>query len=822
MSSRYCSPSLPRIASIRNLKPEADSFLSWSCQRPSPEQPASAYNSHPFLFPPTPCCLCCSSKAALTMSLLGGSSKAQKDKPRSRYFAYLDGHGAVPCSAYVGSCVNCKSQYFYSYYIDSAERARLYDVTSSRPFLLLSHKMASSACAFDMLLLKRYRLLLTFGQLTMSAFMETHNAMFEGDDLDKGQISDYTSAVMLISFLESMVPISSFDATPLVGRNHRRKEEDGFEPLLLQLIPYIRAVFSRYWSLHFTRTDNPALASVKLYSSHQHPRSYEAMRSMTPREWALHLLPQVNFTARPDVFDTGCEHPSCSIIATVDGHAKVVRDTCSTKFCQVVESPELGNVRLQCPNRPMFKNRRQMPVCASCSISKRANVSEFEDSVSPIPQGDSSCTDEIAQEDEPHEANTQDAKSKVATSSELKVDDSSTVVDADIDILSSKALRYHGIMNGKYFRYPVENVDSSRWPIMKVASVKVELLELLGFMKPVPVICVNYFDPKRRRPRSNFEYTRLEEVERWFSDTPKSIQENGLFVPIATSLQQTECGSLEEKPSSSTASAKPKALLPEDANVRRDLRVAARAISRAQSISEFLGAGAAKSKKSRKATAAGELAQDKEVDVQESRGLDFDSDALVKVISTADKRGIDFDEDGEQILEEEENILDLKDLDPEEEVPQLKLMSSFTFDRIISATANPTGSGTRFMVRYCMKHGSQDVMHTADELPTAAIDEWNKSLQASRTGRGVFKFTQADQDDRTYMCPNNLKEKTRPIRQFCETAGIAMMITNCGITVDIYELHGAESTTQVYMNLLDFSETADEAFERFQALMYDN
>merc|ERR1711907_641434 len=82
--------------------------------------------------------------------------------------------------------------------------------------------------------------------------------------------------------------------------NHRRKEEDGFEPLLLQLIPYIRAVFSRYWSLHFTRTDNPALASVKLYSSHQHPRSYEAMRSMTPREWALHLLPQVDKTRARD------------------------------------------------------------------------------------------------------------------------------------------------------------------------------------------------------------------------------------------------------------------------------------------------------------------------------------------------------------------------------------------------------------------------------------------------------------------------------------------------------------------------------------------
>lgn len=133
-------------------------------------------------------------------------------------------------------------------------------MSSSRPFLLLCHKKASSACALDMILIKRYRLLLTFGQLTMSAFMETHNAMFENDALDKSQISDYTSAFMLISFLESMVPISSVDATPLVGRNHRRKDDDGFEPFLLQLIPYIRAVFTRYWSLHFTRVANPAFS----------------------------------------------------------------------------------------------------------------------------------------------------------------------------------------------------------------------------------------------------------------------------------------------------------------------------------------------------------------------------------------------------------------------------------------------------------------------------------------------------------------------------------------------------------------------------------
>ena len=72
------------------------------------------------------------------------------------------------------------------------------------------------------------------------------------------------------------------------------------------------------------------------------------------------------------------------------------------------------------------------------------------------------------------------------------------------------------------------------------------------------------------------------------------------------------------------------------------------------------------------------------------------------------------------------------------------------------------------------------------------------------------------------MCPGNDKEKNRYHRNFCETAGIAMVITNCGVAVDIYELHGAESTTQVYMNMLDFSDNADELFERIEAWMYDN
>ena len=181
-----------------------------------------------------------------------------------------------------------------------------------------------------------------------------HNSLFDGDSLDKGQISDYTNVLLVTKFLESMVPISTVDVTPFVGRNHRRKEDDGFEPFLLKVLPYVRFVFMRYWGQHFARTQNLALSSVQLYTWNDGPPvSFDTMLSMRPVDFAAHLVLPIPFPANGNVSNAGCRHPSCCLLVTVDGHAKVVRDTCSNKSGLVVASPELGNVILQCPNRKM-------------------------------------------------------------------------------------------------------------------------------------------------------------------------------------------------------------------------------------------------------------------------------------------------------------------------------------------------------------------------------------------------------------------------------------------------------------------------------------
>ena len=87
----------------------------------------------------------------------------------------------------------------------------------------------------------------------MTAYMEMHNSLFDGDSLDKGQISDYTNVLLVTKFLESMVPISTVDVTPFVGRNHRRKEDDGFEPFHLNVLPYLRFVFMIYGVVSVSR-----------------------------------------------------------------------------------------------------------------------------------------------------------------------------------------------------------------------------------------------------------------------------------------------------------------------------------------------------------------------------------------------------------------------------------------------------------------------------------------------------------------------------------------------------------------------------------------
>ena len=154
----------------------------------------------------------------------------------------------------------------------------------------------------------------------------------------------------------------------------------------------------------------------------------------------------------------------------------------------------------------MYKNRVQGPVCASCSVAKTATVMEEE-----VREPESA----IVEPEQPV----------------ITVENSSTplVVNANVEQLETAALEYHNNMVDKFFRYPVERLDPLAWPIMKIASVEVTFLDIVNCIHPVPVICVNYYDPRRRKPRTQFDYTRIQEVLEWFKNTPNEVREKGLL-----------------------------------------------------------------------------------------------------------------------------------------------------------------------------------------------------------------------------------------------------------------------------------------------------
>ena len=263
-----CYPHAHRIrfrsASIRNLAGAEIIAHPWSLSPNAAEPPASARSLHPLLFPPHGKCICCDAEGDLVVRLLGG----KRSHAHGTYFTLLDGHGRAASSFYKASCSACKSEFHYSFYFDPKGVARFYDITLQRPYFLLANESASSASAFETRLLERYRLNLAHGQMTMTAFKEVFNELFD-TKLDTNQLSDHCNLILALSFLQCMVPISSIDASPFIGRNHRRDYVEGLEVFILKIIPYVRTVFVRYWSQHFLRVDNPRMVSIRLFESHK-------------------------------------------------------------------------------------------------------------------------------------------------------------------------------------------------------------------------------------------------------------------------------------------------------------------------------------------------------------------------------------------------------------------------------------------------------------------------------------------------------------------------------------------------------------------------
>ena len=190
---------------------------------------------------------------------------------------------------------------------------------------------------------------------TMTAFKEVFNELF-GATLDTEQLSDHCTLMIALSFLQCMVPISSIDASSFIGRNNRRDHVYGLEPFGLKIMPYVRTVFVRYWSQHFLRVDNPRMVSTRLFESQPNPINFDGMLQMNPKEYAARLLPTLTYGCPSHVCLSGCAHKSCSTLITIDGIAKIVRETCHVRKGQTIPSRELGNVDLQCPNRPMYRN----------------------------------------------------------------------------------------------------------------------------------------------------------------------------------------------------------------------------------------------------------------------------------------------------------------------------------------------------------------------------------------------------------------------------------------------------------------------------------
>lgn len=116
----------------------------------------------------------------------------------------------------------------------------------------------------------------------------------------------------------------------------------------------------------------------------------------------------------------------------------------------------------------------------------------------------------------------------------------------------------------------------------------------------------------------------------------------------------------------------------------------------------------------------------------------------------------------------------------------------YVFNRIVSRSRNP-GGATRFICEYKKKDGGVvRLVHTKSQLTDVAIRAYEERLQEQ-----TFRYTHDEAAERMLMCGNNDKEQQKVEKKRGNSAGIGAGITNCGIEIDIYELFGKESCSQV-------------------------
>jgi hypothetical protein len=115
----------------------------------------------------------------------------------------------------------------------------------------------------------------------------------------------------------------------------------------------------------------------------------------------------------------------------------------------------------------------------------------------------------------------------------------------------------------------------------------------------------------------------------------------------------------------------------------------------------------------------------------------------------------------------------------------------FVFSRIV-AVVRGDGTPTRYTCEYHTETGVQLLSHTRDQVSDAAVADFKQKVKSK-----LFKYSKEEQRQRADMCGNNDKEFQEILRRRAQSAGVGAGITNCGVIVDLYELFGAESASQV-------------------------
>lgn len=123
--------------------------------------------------------------------------------------------------------------------------------------------------------------------------------------------------------------------------------------------------------------------------------------------------------------------------------------------------------------------------------------------------------------------------------------------------------------------------------------------------------------------------------------------------------------------------------------------------------------------------------------------------------------------------------------------PSIGRRINFVFNRIVSCLRQPHGS-TRYLVEYNTTDGVILLPHAASQLSPAAIEAYQERKKSK-----LFAYNKDEALVRKLMCGNNDKELQDVKLKRSHSAGIGAAITNCGIEVDVYELFGKESCSQV-------------------------